>query len=104
MLPQRKIGRSLKEPLDDRKRTLGLAITTGQAKRPIAHVFATLEPLVRKAVDHRASRPATISQFNFPGENFTLAFFTLAQRIHAKFAQHEWLCIRDHLQAREVIL
>src|SRR5262245_10909372 len=98
MARQREGGGSMIFLFDGAERFLGLAFPGRQAESPVFDLESTSKPIVREAEDDRAGQPAPSGQFNLPREELTLARFAFAERVHAEFAEDQWLGVGEHLQ------
>ncbi len=90
--------------LDRLERFLRLAIARHEAEGPVRDLHAAGEPFVGPRIDHRARQPAAHHAVDMPREHVRLLLLGMANRVHAEFAEHERLVVREILQAQQVLL
>jgi hypothetical protein len=100
---QAKMRRVDELALDDVKGSFGRAIRSGEAESPVGDEGAFLEPIVGERVNDSAREATAKAEFDLPGKDFAFGFLAFAEAVDAEFAEDEWLRIREHLQAAQVV-
>src|SRR5665213_266657 len=88
--------------LDDAERFLRLPVARRQAERPVFNLQAATKPIVGVTEHNRAGQSVAERAFDLPRQKFALVRLAFTDRVHAKFAEDEWLGVCERLQPREV--